>query len=114
MERAESTHGIHAQHPQPIALPPRASCPRRANLSPISVVIWSKPNCVQCVATKRAFDKAGIDYEVRNLPDFPEQLGAFKARGLMSAPIVEADGFDTFSGYNVNVVKEIIAAATPA
>lgn len=74
------------------------------------ITVWSKPNCVQCRAVYRAFDQAGLEYEVKNLPDFPDKLEEFKEAGFASAPVVEAVGFDTFAGYNVNVVKAIIAA----
>jgi glutaredoxin-like protein NrdH len=77
------------------------------------VVVWSKPSCVQCNAVYRAFDKAkmvkGVDYEVRNLPDFPEKLEEFKAAGLMQAPVVESDVAETFAGNNPYLVKEIVA-----
>jgi hypothetical protein len=69
---------------------------------------------VQCVAVKRSFDKGGVDYEVRNLPDFPDKLEEFKAAGLMQAPIVESPYVKTFSGNNINLVKEIVAAARAA
>lgn len=82
-------------------------------MSPFTIV-WSKPNCVQCGAVYRAFDKAGVDYEVRNLPDFPAKLEEFKAAGLMQAPVVESPYVETFAGYNVNLVKEIVAAAKAA
>lgn len=75
----------------------------------MSVIVWSKKPCVQCNAVKRALDKGEVEYEERMLPDFPEQLEAFKARGLMQAPIVEADGHETFSGNNPDAVKAIIA-----
>jgi glutaredoxin-like protein NrdH len=75
-----------------------------------AILIWSKKPCVQCTAVFRSFDKAGVEYEVRNLPDFPEQVEAFKERGLMQAPIVESPYVETFSGNNINLVKEIIAA----
>ena len=74
------------------------------------VTVWSKPNCVQCKAVYRALDKGGVEYEVKNLPDFPEQLEAFKARELMSAPVVEARGFKPFAGFVPSAVAEIVAA----
>ena len=74
------------------------------------IIVWSKKPCVQCTAVFRSFDKAGVEYEVRNLPDFPEQIEVFKSRGLMQAPIVESPYAETFSGNNINVVKDIIAA----
>lgn len=78
------------------------------------ITVWSKPNCVQCKAVYRAFDTAGVSYEVKNLPDHPEKLEWFKEHGFASAPVVEAEGFETFAGYNVNVVKAIIAAQAQA
>ena len=55
-----------------------------------------------------------VEYEVRNLPDFPDEVEAFKAAGLMQAPIVESPYVETFSGNNINLVKEIIAAVKAA
>jgi len=75
----------------------------------MSVIVWSKKPCVQCGAVKRAFDKAGVKYEERNLPDFPEQLEAFMAAGHMQAPVVEAAGHETFSGFVPDAVAAIAA-----
>jgi glutaredoxin-like protein NrdH len=77
-------------------------------------ILWSKPHCVQCTAVKRSFDRGGVEYEVRNLPDFPEKLDEFKELGFMQAPIVESPYVETFSGNNINLVKEIVAATTAA
>lgn len=82
-------------------------------MSPFTI-LWSKPNCVQCTAVKRSFDKGGVDYEVRNLPDFPAKLEEFKELGFMQAPIVESPYVETFSGNNIYLVKEIVAAANAA
>lgn len=74
-----------------------------------AVTVWSKPACVQCNAVKRAFDKAGVVYEVKNLPDFPEQLERFKEQNLASAPVVVAAGHKPFAGYVPDAVKAIVA-----
>lgn len=73
------------------------------------VTVWSKPNCVQCKAVYRAFNKAGVDYVINNLMDFPDKLEEFKALDLMSAPVVEAPGVKTFAGFNPGAVAEVIA-----
>lgn len=75
----------------------------------MSITVWSKPNCVQCKAVYRAFDREpGLAYTIKNLPDFPEKLQAFIDAGFTAAPVVEADGHDTFAGYNPDAVKAII------
>lgn len=74
-----------------------------------AVTVWSKPSCVQCKAVYRSFDKAGVKYEVKNLPDFPEELEAFKDMGFMGAPVVEAAGHPIFAGFEPDAVKAIVA-----
>jgi glutaredoxin-like protein NrdH len=77
----------------------------------MSITVWSKPNCVQCKAVYRAFERvAGLSYTVKNLPDFPEKLQEFIDQGFTAAPVVEAEGFATFAGFNPDAVKAIIAA----
>lgn len=75
-----------------------------------AITIWSKPRCVQCGAVYRALDKAGVEYQVKNLPDFPEKLEEFKELGMMQAPVVESHYVDTFSGFNPYLIAEIVAA----
>jgi glutaredoxin-like protein NrdH len=69
---------------------------------------------VQCGAVYRAFDKAGIEYQVKNLPDFPEKLEEFRELGMMQAPVVESSYVDTFSGFNPYLIEEIVAAVKAA
>lgn len=78
-----------------------------------AVTVWSKPQCVQCGAVYRAFDRAGVEYQVKNLPDFPDQLERFKVEGHMQAPVVVAEGVETFAGFNPYSVKAVIAAHAP-
>ena len=75
----------------------------------MSVIVWSKTPCVQCKAVKRALDKKGVKYEEKALEDHPEQLEAFKAAGHMGAPIVQAPGLTTFSGFQPDAVEAVVA-----
>jgi glutaredoxin-like protein NrdH len=79
------------------------------------ITVWSKPNCVQCKAVYRALDRvAGLTYTVKNLPDFPEKLQEFIDAGHTSAPVVEADGHETFAGFNPDAIKAITFEYGPA
>lgn len=75
----------------------------------MSVTVWSKTPCVQCGAVKRALTKGGVEFEEKQLEDHPEQLEAFKAIGLMQAPVVFADGHEPFAGFNPDAVQAIVA-----
>jgi len=75
-----------------------------------SVTVWSKPGCVQCNAVYRKLDKAEVEYEVKNLPDFPGKVEEFKVAGHMQAPVVESGVTETFAGFNPYLLNEIVAA----
>lgn len=76
----------------------------------MSVIVWTKTPCVQCGAVKRAFKAKGVAFVERDLTLHPAALENFKEQGLMQAPIVEAEGHKTFSGYEPDSVKAIIAS----
>jgi glutaredoxin-like protein NrdH len=72
----------------------------------MTVTVWTTENCVQCMMTKKQFDKLGIDYEEKPLADNPTQLELFKAQGLTSAPIVTTD-IKTWSGFRLDKIKSL-------
>lgn len=75
----------------------------------MSVTVWTKTPCVQCGAVKRALTKGGVAYQERDLMSYPEKLEELMAAGHMQAPIVEAEGFDTFAGFMPDNVAAIVA-----
>lgn len=70
----------------------------------ISIVVWEKPNCVQCMQTKREFDKRGIIYKTRKLT--PKAIERFVEMGLTAAPIVETDA-KRWSGFRFDKIKSL-------
>lgn len=58
---------------------------------PLKITLYSKPNCVQCTATKRALDKAGLSYETIDVSVDDAALERIKAMGFQQAPVVELD-----------------------
>jgi len=54
----------------------------------MTVTIFSKKSCVQCTATYRALDKAGIPYEVIDLQEDPAAFDFVMALGHIQAPVV--------------------------
>lgn len=75
-------------------------------MSKIPVTVWSTPNCVQCMMTKRELDKRGIEYVAKDLTENPEKLEEFKAQGLLQAPIVETD-IKVWSGFRLDKIKSL-------
>ena len=62
------------------------------NLSTTTIEVFAKNRCVQCDATKSAFNKAGLEegehFNVTMLEDNEEALESLKKAGYLQAPIV--------------------------
>lgn len=76
-----------------------------------SVTLYSKPNCVQCRATQRAFDNGGVDYNYVDLSESPEAVEKIKALGHLAAPVVYVDENTHWSGHRPQLIEEHIVVA---
>lgn len=76
----------------------------------MSITIYTKPACVQCNATKKAFDRAGLDYELVDISVDDEARDYVMALGYLQAPVVEVDG-EHWSGFRPERIKSLQAAA---
>jgi glutaredoxin-like protein NrdH len=76
----------------------------------MSIVVYSKPDCVQCTATYTALDRKGLDYSVVDVTTDPAALEEVRALGYAQAPVVVA-GAEHWSGFRPDLIAR--AAATP-
>jgi len=72
----------------------------------IDVTVYSTPNCVQCLTTKRMMDKHGIKYSEVDLIEHPEKLAEFMEQGFTQAPIVTTD-IKTWSGFRFEKIESL-------
>lgn len=70
----------------------------------MKITVWELPNCVQCMQTKREFDKRGIIYTTRKLT--PKAADKFLAMGFTAAPIIETDK-KRWSGFRLDKIKSL-------
>lgn len=57
----------------------------------MTITVYSKPSCVQCTATYRALDRAGLSYDVVDLSADEQALAQVLELGYQQAPVVFAD-----------------------
>lgn len=76
----------------------------------MSITVYSKPECVQCNATKRALDKQGLDYEVIDVSVDAAALEYVKSLGYLQAPVVMA-GDQHWAGYRPDLIKKVAKQA---
>lgn len=72
------------------------------------VVVYSKPSCPQCDATKRRLKKHGIEFETVDLTQDAESLAKVKSMGHSSAPVVIVnDGEQHWNGYDMEKIDSL-------
>lgn len=72
----------------------------------MSITVYSKPSCVQCNATYRALDGAGLDYEVVDVTEDAAAYEYVKSLGYLQAPVVVA-GDEHWSGFRPDRIAEL-------
>ncbi|GAB3134417.1 redoxin NrdH [Tsukamurella serpentis] len=75
-----------------------------------NVIVYTKPACVQCTATHRALDKAGVEYTSVDIMADEEAREYVLALGHLQAPVVVIDGVDHWSGFRPDRIKALQAA----
>ncbi|AMY20739.1 MULTISPECIES: glutaredoxin-like protein NrdH [Nocardiaceae] len=75
-----------------------------------AVTVYTKPNCVQCKATFRALDKAGIDYTAVDITLDTDARDYVMALGYLAAPVVVVDESTHWSGYRDTRIAALAAA----
>jgi glutaredoxin-like protein NrdH len=75
------------------------------------VTVYTKPQCVQCDATKRMMDKLGVVYTTVNIVDNPEELDRLIEMGYRAAPVVVAPDGTSFAGFQPEKIQAIADAS---
>ncbi len=72
-----------------------------------TVTVYTKPDCPQCTATKKALKKHGVEFD--ELPIDDDVLNRAQLAGITSAPIVEAIGHAPWGGFRPDKIKSLAA-----
>ncbi|ART20633.1 glutaredoxin-like protein NrdH [Corynebacterium striatum] len=79
----------------------------------MSITLYTKPACVQCNATKKALDRAGLEYTSVDVTLDEEARDYVMALGYVQAPVVEANG-EHWSGFRPERIKALATVAASA
>ncbi len=79
----------------------------------MTVTVYTKPACVQCNATYKALDKAGIAYEKVDISIDDEAREYVLALGYLQAPVVVTDS-EHWSGFRPDRIKALSNVAVTA
>jgi len=76
----------------------------------MAITVYTKPACVQCTATYRALDKAGLEYCVVDISVDADARDFVMSLGYLQAPVVVTDGV-TWSGFRPDRITTLAASA---
>ena len=74
-----------------------------------SITVYTKPACVQCTATFRALDKAGISYEKIDVTQNAEAREYVMSLGYLAMPVVYVSPTEHWSGFRPDRLGSIAA-----
>jgi glutaredoxin-like protein NrdH len=75
-----------------------------------SITVYTKPACVQCNATFRTLDKAGISYEKIDVTQNAEAREYVMSLGYLAMPVVYVSPTQHWSGFRLDHLGSIAAA----
>ena len=71
--------------------------------------VYTKPQCVQCDATKRMMDKLGVEYKTVDIVENPEELQKLIDMGYRAAPVVMTEDGEMWSGFQPEKIEALAA-----
>jgi len=77
------------------------------------IIIYTRNDCVQCHATKRAMESRGLAFEMVNLDVDPNEIETLRAQGYRQLPVVIA-GETSWSGFRPDMINRLSAAPIAA
>lgn len=73
----------------------------------MSIIVYSKPACVQCNATTRALEARGLPYELIDLTEDAAAMEHVQELGYRQAPVVVA-GDSHWAGFRPDMIGRLV------
>ena len=73
-----------------------------------TIIVYSKPNCMQCNFTKKYLEDKGVPYEVKDIFESEEALNEVKELGFSSVPVISVEGQDAFNGFRPDLLDQLV------
>ncbi len=79
----------------------------------MTITIYTRKDCIQCFATKRAMESRGITFEMVDLDNHPESVNTLREKGFRQLPVVVA-GEESWSGFRPDLINRLHPAPSQA
>jgi glutaredoxin-like protein NrdH len=76
-----------------------------------AITVYAKPACMQCNATFRALDTAGINYNKVDLSENEQARGYVMSLGYLQAPVIYISPTRHWSGFRPDRLRSLTDSA---
>ncbi|MEE6140525.1 glutaredoxin-like protein NrdH [Mycobacterium sp. 050128] len=76
----------------------------------MNIILYTKPACVQCTATRKLLDKNGLKYDIVDITENPEARDYVMSLGYLQAPVIVA-GSEHWSGFRPDRLRGLASLA---
>ena len=73
------------------------------------ITVYTKPNCVQCMATKNYLDAKGLEYNTVDISIDTDALNTLIEKGFKAAPVVDYHG-EWWAGFQPDRIDQKLVA----
>ena len=79
-----------------------------------SAVVYTRPGCMKCRATRKAFERMGVEVTSPQIDEHPDKVEFMRSEGWLELPLVEVtmpEGLVRWAGMseaNLNAMKYIV------
>lgn len=76
----------------------------------MQITVFTKSACQACEATKKALDRAGLDYDVIDVSDNLARQQALRECGFRQMPVVEVsngEDYRSWEGFRPDLIKQL-------
>lgn len=74
----------------------------------MSIKVYSKSGCPQCVFTKKFLEAQDIPFEEKRVDKYKKYLEEVQLLGYRALPVVADNLGNTFSGYQPNMLEKLV------
>lgn len=75
------------------------------------ITIYTRNDCMQCHATRRAIESRGLTFELINLDLHPEAAEDLRAQGYRQLPVVVTEQ-ESWSGFRPDMINRLRVQAS--
>lgn len=76
----------------------------------MKIVLYTKPGCGPCWATRHALESRGVPFETVNVMDDDAALDAIKGLGYLTVPVVlvqDGDAAEHWGGFQLDRIADL-------